>query len=145
MAETYPYLPAEELAGWLERYSDPDRWRRALARDDARVLVAAAPTGEIVGVCQLAMPNPDGWWDEGLYLGSIYVRERGRGIGTRLVERALELAREFPVELVRAEVSERNERARGFLSARGFEPCGEPAEWLGVRWLGLCRRTAAGG
>lgn len=98
----------------------PDTFRSLLTRDQVRILVAELPREGVVGYAVF-------WWvvDEG-ELANLAVAEthRGRGIGSRLLDRVLAYGKAEGIENLFLEVRASNTRAQQLYLARGFRQVG---------------------
>jgi len=87
---------------WTTAFAAPEALQELWSRDPRRVLVVREG-GKVVGACALsALQLVDGRGERGMvWLRALAVREdlRGRGLGSRLVQRALRLARSHGREL----------------------------------------------
>lgn len=111
----------ERVVG-IERSSFTNPWkertfRSLLPRKDAELWVAELGKSGVVGYLVLWFASEEG------ELADLAVAEgeRGRGIGSLLLSRAVELAREHGVRSLFLEVRASNERAAALYRSRGFE------------------------
>jgi len=90
---------------------------------------------EIVGYLKLnrkeAQTEAD--MDNALEIERIYVVDhmKGYGLGARLVQKSIEVAREESFDMLWLGVWERNPAAQGFYKKQGFEPFGEHVFMMG--------------
>jgi len=101
-----------------------EKYRQALATDDALVLVAE-DEGEIVGMAYGEIQVPSRFSDErSLDLSGVVVRagHRGRGVGRALVAEAAGFAAENGVGHVTLNTFAQNASAMAFWEAMGFSP-----------------------
>lgn len=95
----------------------------AIAEDPNNEVLVAALAGQIVGVLQLtfipSLTHTGSWRAqiEGVRVAAEY---RGQGIGTQLVNWAIELAQAKNCRLVQLTMDRRRERAGGFYRRLGF-------------------------
>lgn len=115
----------QPLAWWAERVSD--------APEAASVVIGAWDGDRLVGVVGLRFETRERTRHKATLYGMVVSPEaRGRGLGRRLVEAALEHLRQRPgIEAVTLTVREPNTAARGLYRACGFEAFG--VEPLAVR------------
>ncbi|MFC3550478.1 GNAT family N-acetyltransferase [Lysobacter cavernae] len=108
---------AAVYAGWLAR-DDADVWV-------AQTAVGAAPVGYAV-LTPAALPVPDPQPDD-LELKRIYLLHRfhGGGLGARLMQAAIDVARERGSRRLLLGVYAKNERALAFYARCGFARLGE--------------------
>jgi GNAT superfamily N-acetyltransferase len=92
------------------------RLQQALNRDRAPLLVLALEGEEIVGVAELKFREMEIYPELEYWLGGVYVpvAHRGRAIATRVIGRAVELARSFGIDKLHIQT----ERVDGGLYAR---------------------------
>lgn len=114
--QNQPVTPTEE---------DVQRWYEGLRENQEGVLVAVDDAGVVRGFIDIRWGDSETKefvGDDEADLKAIYVEPDwwGRGVGTALLERALELLPET-VEAVRLEVFEENEDAKRFYEGQGFE------------------------
>lgn len=88
---------------------------------EATHLEVAELDGEVVGFSYIQVWN----WNRVAWLGDILVaeRQRGKGIGTQLLERMIEIARRDKCETL-MDHPPSDHAAVGFYLARGFRICG---------------------
>lgn len=107
---------------------DPSRHRAAdflrFAREEE--IYVAVEDGRIVGLAGFYRPHS--------FLHSLYVEDRGRGIGKALLDHVIDGA-DGPVSL---KVQVANLRAQAFYAREGFQ-CIERGSDAGVDWLRLAR------
>jgi ribosomal protein S18 acetylase RimI-like enzyme len=110
----------DELAWHLERTLSVERWKDYLTRD--RVLLARI-AGQAVGYLQFG-PAEGG---DGLEIRRVYVEpvHQGRGIGSALLSRALELPELTAAPGLRIDVWQYNHDARRLYERFGFRHAGE--------------------
>jgi ribosomal protein S18 acetylase RimI-like enzyme len=139
-------VPATRERGAAERHLAA---RRA-APSDRRLppgirrldLVAAEPDGRLLGFLSLLLGGRDALTGEPLaYIADVQVlpAARRQGLGRRLVEAAIAVARREGMALLTLDVAEGNRAARRLYAAAGFSP---EARRLGMRLDG---REARGG
>jgi GNAT superfamily N-acetyltransferase len=107
------------------------RLRELLAGGSTIALLAGEPAG---GVALLTL-RPNVWYDGPVaLLDELYVRPdlRGRGIGTALLHRAVEVVRERGGRLMEINVDEDDSGARRFYERHGFtnQPAGQSERML---------------
>jgi GNAT superfamily N-acetyltransferase len=109
---------------WIDpaRHSEADFYRAAREEE----IWVAVEAGRIVGLA--------GFYGPQNFLHSLYVTERGRGIGKRLLDHVCAGA-DGPVSL---KCQAKNLRAQAFYAREGFV-CIERGEDNGVAWLRLAR------
>lgn len=112
---------AEAAGDWYDEQS----LRATIQRDNALVLVSSIDT-EIVGFVH-AYAGDDGGDLLRLYVAPGY---RGRGVGTALLDRAVEALFDSGIENIRAMVLAANDQGRAFYESRGFELVRDDAETL---------------
>jgi len=130
---------ADELAACAELYvrvlSDTFTWmdpRRHKAQDflraarDEEVHVAVEPDGRIVGLAAVYAPQN--------FLHSLYVADRGRGVGKRLLDHVAATL-DGPMSL---KCQAENLRAQAFYAREGFR-CVERGADGGIAWVRLAR------
>ena len=93
-----------------------ESWRELLARDDVATVVAD-DAGELLGFAVVRLE-----WLERLYT---HPDAWGRGVGSRLHDESLRLARELGSTRCSLWVLEANERARSFYERRGWQLNGD--------------------
>ena len=103
-------------------------------------MIVARENGEIAGTLSLHTKKP---WaidpahftkvNKPLYLTSMFVavERQGTGIGRRLLEEAIEIAREWPVDAIRLDAYDAKAGAGGFYAKCGFREVGR-AKYKGV-------------
>jgi GNAT superfamily N-acetyltransferase len=129
-AEELPACAALYVAVLRETFTwvDPARHRETdfyrAARDEE--IYVAVEDGRIVGLAGVYGPQN--------FLHSLYVTERGRGIGKRLLDHVAACA-DGPISL---KCQAKNLRAQAFYAREGFV-CTEAGEDDGVAWLRLVR------
>lgn len=103
-----------EAGEWFAQYGAPNR-PLIVAEEDARVVGYA---------CLSAFREKDAYWP--VAENSVYVHRdyRGRGIGTRLMERVIALGREAGLRVITAWVDADNEESIVFHERLGFERVG---------------------
>ena len=111
LRETFTWLPPE-------RHKAEDFLRAA--REEA--VFVAIEAGRIVGIAAVFAPQN--------FLHSLYVEDRGRGIGKALLDHVIACA-DGPVSL---KCQAANARAQAFYVREGFR-CTEAGEDAGVAWL----------
>jgi GNAT superfamily N-acetyltransferase len=113
-----PIVGPERVESVLEDWYDPEGLCET-AVGDVPLFVAEADGG-IVGFAQ---GHRDGDDPALFHLVRIYVRPDrwSEGVGTALLERVVEAARERGADRMRLGVMAPNDRARGFYESRGFE------------------------
>ncbi|RJP31038.1 MAG: GNAT family N-acetyltransferase [Actinobacteria bacterium] len=106
----------------LDREALADVFRHNLGLASQHYLCAVSG-GEVVGFCSLSVRKS--LWGQGFlgYLDEMVVDEkrRGEGIGGRLLERALELAKEDGCRRVELDSAFHREDAHRFYESHGFE------------------------
>jgi glucosamine-phosphate N-acetyltransferase len=106
----------------LEREALEDVFRHNLPLDSQHYL-CASDEGGLVGFCSLSIRKS--LWGQGLlgYVDELVVEEgrRGEGIGTRLLQRALELAERDGCRRVELDSAFHREDAHRFYTKHGFE------------------------
>lgn len=112
---------------------DPDEaeigeWQAGLSQNQEGVLVAVDEEGAILGFIELRWGDSEtkpfvGDDEAGLKAIHVHPDHWGRGVGTALLDRGLELLPDT-VETVRLEVFAENDIAIPFYEARGFERTG---------------------
>lgn len=97
-----------------------DTFRSLLARDEVELTVVELPEEGVVAYAVLWCTGDHG------ELANIAVRDdaRGRGLGSALLNRVLDVARQRGVESLFLEVRVSNERAAGMYRRRGFSEIG---------------------
>jgi len=110
--------PVEDRAAFLERCA---AWMRDALAHDWRAWVAV-DAGRIVGhvwLCSIEkIPNPVGQRERQAYISNVYVRPDARGgVGTRLLERAIEWADANDVDYA---LLSPTERSRTLYGRHGF-------------------------
>jgi len=114
-------LPGDSAAGGLSE-SYLCAWRQIEASDENEILVAIDPP-QVIAVLQLTfipsltLRGSRRAQIEGVRVASPY---RGHGVGTRLVEWALQLAKAKNCRLVQLTMDRRRERASRFYQRLGF-------------------------
>ena len=108
-------LPNKSLARVVERLT---RIQKAALARRGLGLVAVTPTEQIVGFGQLTL------WPRGAEISDLVVAPewRGQGIGTRLIVRLVEAAREMHAGTVEIGVAVRNSAALRLYHRLGFRP-----------------------
>ena len=101
-------------------------WQRAVAPDNAVEIAALeADRGRVLGyvVSWYVMDEAE--------IANLAVSDdvRGAGIGARLLDHALEIARERRSQVVFLEVRESNAAARALYASRGFEVAGRRSKY----------------
>ena len=106
-------LPADEIQASVERI---------MAGDDGEYLLGAADGAEPSGVCQWRFRWSVWKSTEDCWLEDLYVQDDSRrsGLGTALVEAAVERARERGCKRIELDVNEDNGPARALYEACGF-------------------------
>jgi GNAT superfamily N-acetyltransferase len=117
-----------EFRDWWGKRDPPDAEletsvRRILESGDGEFLLAVDDSGEAVGVCQIRFrwsvwtSAPDCWLED------LFVRESARraSFGRRLVEAAIERARERGCRRIELDVNEDNATALALYEACGFK------------------------
>ena len=128
LSEIVRLLADDPLGGSREGNQNPlppayDDALAAIAEDPNNEVLVAALAGQIVGVLQLtfipSLTHTGSWRAqiEGVRVASEY---RGQGIGTQLVNWAIELAQAKNCRLVQLTMDRRRERAGGFYRRLGF-------------------------
>lgn len=117
-----PIVGAERVEAVLDDWYAPEGLREAAAGDAP--FVVAEIDGTIAGFAQ---GHRDGDDSALFHLVRIYVRPDrwGEGVGTALLGRVAEAARERGADRMRLGVMAENDRARRFYEARGFERVGD--------------------
>jgi ribosomal protein S18 acetylase RimI-like enzyme len=92
------------------------------------VIILAEIENQLVGYAVLTW----GWsvesgGREGL-IDEIYVKNRNSGLGSKLLEEVIRVAKEFDVKMIFLETESANERVRGFYRRHGFTQ--EDSIWL---------------
>lgn len=111
--------------GALRARMDPERaralWHGFLTEPEAAPVLAVDPDGEVLGVVRFTLED-----DGGGYVGSLYVRPdtHGRGLGRRLLARALEELTAAGARRARLWVFAGNAAARAFYARLGWRPSG---------------------
>lgn len=102
--------------------------------DVARHAIAVAPDGTVVGTMRLLVR------DNAVKVGRVAVdREwRGRGIASRLLDRAMEYAQRQRVDSLRLAAQTRAQRL--YLKS-GFRPVGEPFDEAGIEHVWMVREV----
>lgn len=112
--ETYQ----QEYLSWVER----------CVEENERAVQVAEREGDLVGYVFVLPESLSYIWDAAV-LNEVFVGEayRGSGVGDRLMEAALSVAREqsLPLDRIVLDVDRSNERARAFYERWGFEHWGE--------------------
>jgi ribosomal protein S18 acetylase RimI-like enzyme len=125
--------------GFLDRAtleSRAERWHERILAAVNPILVAEV-AGVIAGYCSLALPSRDADADGGdgptAEIGAIYVSPDAfrSGVGSAMVDAALELMRDRGFREATLWVLVDNARARGFYARQGFRPDGA-VQWLDV-------------
>jgi GNAT superfamily N-acetyltransferase len=136
--ETFAHLyPSEPFSAFLDRaYGPGGTMERDLANSSVRWLVAAhaeSPVG-YAKLLPLVAPAPSPL-PRALELQQIYVLRpwHGKGVANRLMEWALNAAREGGAPEIYLTVFEHNERAKRFYSRHGFREVGRCTFTLGER------------
>ena len=106
-----------------EAFTSPwkeETFRTLLGRPGAELLVLETDVDGVIGYTVLWCIEDQG------ELANIGIdgTHRGRGLGSLLLDRCIELARERGVRSLYLEVRESNDRARRMYTARGFEEIG---------------------
>jgi ribosomal protein S18 acetylase RimI-like enzyme len=123
-------LADDALGAGREELSDPlpQAYHEAVAAIEAdpnnRVLVLVEDT-TVVGTLQLTLiPNLShrGSWRAQIEGVRVAASHRGRGLGRRLIEQAIEIAREAGCLLVQLTTDRAREDALDFYRSLGFEP-----------------------
>ena len=104
----WDWVADQTIAGTVERLIDDP---------DTVYLLAGDPPA---GVCQLRFRLSVWTGVEDCWLEDLYVESRGEGLGTALVEAALDVARERGCKRVELDVSDDNPRARALYERLGF-------------------------
>lgn len=103
-------------------------WVRRCLDENERALQVATHEGDLVGYVFVLPESLSYIWD-GAVLNEVFVREeyRGSGVGDRLMEAALSVARtqSLPLDRMVLDVDRSNERARSFYERWGFDHWGE--------------------
>ena len=115
LRETFTWVPPD-------RHREADFYRAAREEE----IYVAVDAGRIVGLAALFAPQN--------FLHSLYVAERGRGIGKALLDHICATA-DGPVSL---KCQDKNLRAQAFYAREGFV-CLEHGEDAGVGWVRLAR------
>ena len=84
------------------------------------LLLAVTPNDVVVGWCDIVRNPREGFRHVGRLGMGLLPDYRGRGLGRRLVARAVRAARDAGIERVELEVFASNERAIAFYRASGF-------------------------
>lgn len=129
MLEAYTLHPDAFTSSAAERSALPLSWwqARLAPGDAAEIVLGALVDGELAGVAGLAFDQREKVRHKSTLFG-MYVpqRHRGLGLGRKLVEAALLLARGRPgVRIVQLTVTKGNVPAQALYSACGFVPFGE--------------------
>ena len=114
-------LPGDSAAGGLSE-SYLRAWRQIEASDENEILVATDPQ-QVIAVLQLTfIPSLTLQGSQRAQLEGVHVAPpyRGHGVGTRLVEWALELAKAQNCRLVQLTMDRRREQAGRFYQRLGF-------------------------
>ena len=113
-AVAYRDYGQNEVAEWIREFASPEHITERLALSRLG-LVAVDDQNNLVGSVLIgsATRGPD-------FIGGLYVRDRGRGVGTALLHEALGWLRCSGSERVRALVIERNAAAMNFFARHGF-------------------------
>ena len=119
----YMYTP-EDLADFLADSHSEAKAAKEIADPSMRVFLAEEK-GRLLGFCKLVLAC--GWPDHArgqsvIELKQLYTdpQTTGRGIGTALMDRALEIAREQAADEVQLSVWSGNEGAQRFYARYGF-------------------------
>ncbi|GFE73093.1 GNAT family N-acetyltransferase [Novosphingobium sp. TCA1] len=119
----YMYTP-EDLADFLADSHSEAKAAKEIADPSMRVFLAEEE-GRLLGFCKLVLAC--GWPDHArgqsvIELKQLYTdpQTTGRGIGTALMDRALEIAREQAADEVQLSVWSGNEGAQRFYARYGF-------------------------
>ncbi len=104
----------DAVAEWIREFASPEHIIERLALSRLG-LVAVDDQNNVVGSVLIgsATRGPD-------FIGGLYVRDRGRGVGTALLHEALGWLRCSRSERVRSLVMERNAAAMSFFERHGF-------------------------
>lgn len=116
-----------EFGTWWSNEAPPEDALRAsveriMAGGDGEYFLGAADGDEPAGVCQVRFRWSVWKSAEDCWLEDLFVREEARrsGLGTALVEAALERARERGCQRIELDVNEDNEAALALYEACGF-------------------------
>jgi predicted GNAT family N-acyltransferase len=107
-----------------------DRISGMLNRDKIPLHIIAVESDELLGVAQLKIREMDIYPDKEHWLGGVYVSPaaRGLGVGSLLVTRALELAKQLKVKTLYLQTEN---LSGGLYASLGFRPL-EQAHYNGV-------------
>lgn len=111
-----------KMEQWLETHNHENWWINRLLRPEHRVfLVEMSDGGSLVGVATATVDGDD---PHHVYLGSLYCRIQGVGIGAMLMRQRLVAATEWGATRVSCNVLLGNERACRFVEHYGFHVTG---------------------
>lgn len=112
-----PTAAAENIASFIDTNLSADRFAQYLTDPD-RAVITAAQSGRIVGYAMIIHDSADACAE----LSKIYVLpdQHGSGIAWALMQRALDIARDWRVQRVWLGVNRENQRAQRFYAKCGF-------------------------
>lgn len=119
------YRP-EDLAAFLAQAHAPEKVAAEIADPAMRIMLACDEAGELAGFCKLALRC--GWPEHARAASAIELKQlytdparTGRGIGARLMDWALDAAREHGAGEIQLSVFSDNPGAQKFYARYGFE------------------------
>lgn len=119
-------IPDEVLDG-LSVEQRQEAWRQAMSGEDSPAVYVAVKDGAVVGFCAAAAPGRDVYaGGDVAEIGAIYVEPDlwRRGIGSALMDAAIDDLRAVGWRWVTLWVLAKNEQARGFYARYGLQPDG---------------------
>ena len=129
VAQARKYLRAHGVDQWQGQYPNEAVFTADMERGECHVVTYG---GEVAGFFTLTLAPEEGyehltdgkWRTDGPYCAihrsAVAARFRGTGISRELMRAALELARSYGVEAVRADTHRKNKAMRALLTSFGF-------------------------
>jgi ribosomal protein S18 acetylase RimI-like enzyme/predicted double-glycine peptidase len=116
-------LVALEEAAFVQDRISRRQLRHLLTRANARVLLAEAPTGEVLGDAVILFSRATA--TARLYSVAVHPDARGQGVGRRLLEEAETVSWERERAWIRAEIRKDNVASIGLFESQGYRRFGE--------------------
>lgn len=126
--------PGDALVDFLDSQHSPEFYARRLADPDYHLTIGETPLGAPVGYVMLTPPDHPGLRQDGdIELKRIYMLGpwQGGGNGKRLLDLAIDTARQGGASRIILAVYENNARARAFYEREGFEYVGDTIFMVG--------------